>query len=63
MQNGNAPFDMGVRDAWRLGFTGRGVVVGIIDSGILHKHPEIQPNYVNLHSINNDQFLLLKSSS
>merc|ERR1712077_131181 len=43
-------FDMNVRPAWNRGFTGRGVVVTILDDGIQHNHPELRANYDPLAS-------------
>uniref|UniRef100_A0A0R3RT93 P/Homo B domain-containing protein n=1 Tax=Elaeophora elaphi TaxID=1147741 RepID=A0A0R3RT93_9BILA len=37
--------DHNVREAWDLGFTGRGVVVTILDDGLERTHPDIAPNY------------------
>ena len=47
-QNGEADggFDMNVREAWRHGFSGRDVVVSILDDGIERTHPDLQQNYV-----------------
>ena len=41
---------MNVMNAWKLGFTGRGVVVTILDDGIQHNHPDLQLNYDPLAS-------------
>lgn len=41
-------FDMNVQGAWRLGATGKGVVVTILDDGIQTDHPDLQLNYVRL---------------
>ncbi|KAK0424619.1 hypothetical protein QR680_008753 [Steinernema hermaphroditum] len=37
--------DHNVRDAWNLGFTGKGVVVTILDDGLERTHPDLLPNY------------------
>ncbi|VDK79502.1 unnamed protein product [Litomosoides sigmodontis] len=37
--------DHNVREAWDLGYTGRGVVVTILDDGLERTHPDIAPNY------------------
>ena len=38
-------FDMNVKPAWDKGFTGKGVVVTILDDGIQTNHPELRDNY------------------
>lgn len=38
--------DHNVKEAWELGYTGRGVVVTILDDGLERTHPDISPNYV-----------------
>lgn len=44
-----AVFDRGmdhnVKEAWDLGYTGKGVVVTILDDGLERTHPDIAPNY------------------
>jgi len=37
--------DMNVVPAWRKGYTGKGVVVSILDDGIQHNHPDLAQNY------------------
>lgn len=37
---------MNVFGAWKKGFTGRGIVVTILDDGIEHLHPDLALNYV-----------------
>jgi subtilisin family serine protease len=37
--------DANLRCAWDLGWTGQGVVIGVIDSGIYEAHPDLSPNY------------------
>uniref|UniRef100_A0AC34QLT6 P/Homo B domain-containing protein n=1 Tax=Panagrolaimus sp. JU765 TaxID=591449 RepID=A0AC34QLT6_9BILA len=37
--------DHNVKEAWRLGYSGKGVVVTILDDGLEHTHPDIAPNY------------------
>ncbi|XP_060562686.1 neuroendocrine convertase 1-like isoform X2 [Ruditapes philippinarum] len=45
-QTGGAEgMDINVIPAWNSGFTGRGVVVTILDDGIDHNHPDIRRNY------------------
>ena len=38
-------FDMNVKNAWKHGFTGKGVVVTILDDGIQTNHPDLALNY------------------
>uniref|UniRef100_A0A914DEA2 Peptidase S8/S53 domain-containing protein n=1 Tax=Acrobeloides nanus TaxID=290746 RepID=A0A914DEA2_9BILA len=42
--------DHNVLEAWRLGYTGKGVVVAIVDDGLEINHPDIKPNYDPLAS-------------
>jgi len=37
--------DIEVLDVWRRGFTGKGVVVSILDDGLDHTHPDLKRNY------------------
>ena len=37
--------DMNVKPAWDRGYTGKGVVVSILDDGIQHNHPDLAANY------------------
>jgi len=41
---------MNVLPAWQKGFTGRGVVVTILDDGIEKDHPDLKKNYVSTRS-------------
>ncbi|EDS41847.1 proprotein convertase subtilisin/kexin type 4, furin [Culex quinquefasciatus] len=45
--NGGAKdgLDMNVGPAWQKGYTGKGVVVSILDDGIQRNHPDLQQNY------------------
>ncbi|XP_065335368.1 furin-like protease 2 isoform X1 [Cloeon dipterum] len=45
--NGGAKdgFDMNVRPAWQKGYTGKGVVISILDDGIQTNHPDLAQNY------------------
>lgn len=40
--------DLNVKEAWKQGFTGQGVVVSILDDGIEKNHPDLIQNYVSL---------------
>lgn len=39
---------MNVGLAWRKGYTGKGVVITILDDGIQPNHPDLAQNYVTL---------------
>lgn len=39
---------MNVRRAWERGYTGKGVVVTILDDGIEKDHPDLRKNYVSM---------------
>lgn len=38
---------MNVGPAYQKGYTGKGVVVSILDDGIQRNHPDLYQNYVN----------------
>lgn len=40
---------MSVKGAWRLGYTGKGVVVSILDDGIERTHDDLKENYVSVN--------------
>jgi furin-like protease 2 len=50
-KGGNDGYDMNVVAAWKKGYTGKGVVVTILDDGIQSDHPDLSLNYVSLNSI------------
>ena len=39
---------MNVIPAWQKGYTGKGVVVSILDDGIQTNHPDLAQNYVSI---------------
>ncbi|KAK5900400.1 hypothetical protein CgunFtcFv8_025362 [Champsocephalus gunnari] len=41
---------MNIAGAWRRGFSGKGVVVSVLDDGIEREHPDLKPNYDPLAS-------------
>lgn len=49
-------FDLNVQAAWKMGYTGKGVVITILDDGLEKDHPDLQANYDPLASfdINGD---------
>lgn len=38
---------MNIAGAWRRGYTGKGVVLSVLDDGIEREHPDLKPNYVS----------------
>ncbi|XP_068597960.1 furin (paired basic amino acid cleaving enzyme) a [Brachionichthys hirsutus] len=43
--NNDKHFDLNAKGAWSLGYTGKGVVVSILDDGIEKNHPDLVYNY------------------
>lgn len=41
---------MNLAPAWKKGYTGKGVVVSILDDGIQTNHPDLAQNYVSMTS-------------
>lgn len=37
--------DANVTGAWAAGYTGTGVVIGVVDDGLQYSHPDLAPNY------------------
>ncbi|MBF0451639.1 MAG: S8 family serine peptidase [Candidatus Magnetomorum sp.] len=45
-QHGGTPDeDVHVLPAWDAGISGNGIVIGIVDDGLQHTHPDLSPNY------------------
>ncbi|MGB3193274.1 MAG: S8 family serine peptidase [Limnoraphis sp.] len=42
---GTSSEDVNIYSAWNLGLTGKQIVIGIVDDGLQHTHPDLQPNY------------------
>lgn len=40
---------MNIMGAWKRGFTGKNVVVTILDDGIERNHPDLLQNYVSVY--------------
>lgn len=46
-QSGGTPdVDVNILPVWNAGWTGDGVVIGVVDDGLEHAHPDLAPNYV-----------------
>lgn len=45
-----ANHDINVIPAWLAGYSGKDVIISIIDDGLDHKHPELTDKYVSLIS-------------
>jgi len=41
-------FDLNVQAAWKMGYTGKGIVITILDDGLEKDHPDLQANYVSI---------------
>ena len=48
--SGPGGFDSKVYDVWNRGYTGKGVVLSVLDDGMDHTHPELKDNYDPLAS-------------
>lgn len=46
-KNSRCRSEMNVQAAWKKGYTGKNVVVTILDDGIERNHPDLAPNYVS----------------
>ena len=38
---------MRIEEAWSRGYTGKGVVVSVLDDGVEREHPDLKSNYVS----------------
>ena len=45
-------YDMNIQAAWEKGYTGRGVVLTILDDGIEYTHEDLKENYVSTERVN-----------
>ena len=50
-----------VLDVWKMGYTGRGVVVGVVDDGLHKDHPELKDNYVSTYPYQTDMYIIIPS--
>ena len=39
-----------VLDVWKMGLTGKGIVVAVVDQGLEKNHPELKQNYVSVRT-------------
>eukprot|EP00794_Sanderia_malayensis_P007060 gene7061-7854_t len=58
---GPAGFDSRVHEVWKKGYTGKDVVISVLDDGMDHTHPELKDNYdpeasVDLNGRDTDPF-------
>ena len=51
LQSGVTQRDLNVKEAWAQGYTGRGIVVSILDDGIEKNHPDLAGNYVRRRGV------------
>uniref|UniRef100_A0A7N9AWV1 Proprotein convertase subtilisin/kexin type 5a n=1 Tax=Mastacembelus armatus TaxID=205130 RepID=A0A7N9AWV1_9TELE len=50
MHSNGCQTHMNIAVAWKRGYTGKGVVVSVLDDGIEREHPDLKPNYDPLAS-------------
>ena len=43
--------DLNLMNVWKQGYTGRGIVISVLDDGLDHTHPDLEPNYVSCFSL------------
>ncbi|XP_784245.3 neuroendocrine convertase 2 isoform X1 [Strongylocentrotus purpuratus] len=43
--DGRPGLDLNIEEAWKAGYTGKGVTIAIMDDGIDYLHPDIAPNF------------------
>lgn len=51
----NAGLDINILGAWQAGYTGKGVVIAIIDDGVDSLHPDLSANFRNEYSWSTDK--------
>lgn len=47
---------MNLSPAWQKGYTGKGVVVSILDDGIQTNHPDLAQNYVSIDCVTRELY-------
>uniref|UniRef100_A0A4W5KFS2 Peptidase S8/S53 domain-containing protein n=1 Tax=Hucho hucho TaxID=62062 RepID=A0A4W5KFS2_9TELE len=47
-KNNRCRSEMNILAAWQRGYTGKNVVVTILDDGIERNHPDLEQNYVSI---------------
>ena len=52
-----------VAGAWRRGYTGKGVVVSVLDGAIERRHPALEPNYVSVLEEDGAHWALISSKA
>lgn len=43
----STPVSMNVRSAWDAGYTGKGILVAVVDDGVKIDHPDLRSNFVS----------------
>lgn len=51
LKGGAGGYDMDVINVWRQGYTGKGIVVTILDDGVQSNHPDLSRNYDSKASV------------
>ncbi|XP_011409089.2 PREDICTED: neuroendocrine convertase 2-like [Amphimedon queenslandica] len=46
----NLYLDLNAEPAWIQGYTGNGILVGVVDDGVEHTHTDLRNNYVSTYS-------------
>lgn len=50
---------MNVKAAWQAGYTGKEILVAVVDDGVRIDHPDLEPKIVSPHRLPNIGLLLL----
>ena len=53
---------MNVKAAWQAGYTGKEILVAVVDDGVRIDHPDLEPKIVSPHRLPNIGLLLLWST-